>query len=228
MRPERDAPEPRCIKGRLKDLVAFLVMFKEGDQFAVLHHHAVGIQADVVTELIVFCEKFVVKPELCSAVAAVCDPDPEGYLLKSLSEAALIVNVVNIADHLIGLHFLAVKDDAVGKPVDTGVQLAALGKILSYLFYASGKAESVSQGKDREDHCLHCRRPDKNKQQDRKYYERDACAEKADYALSAAFAEIFQELSVILRFSISRLCEFSDGALGLGPAVGGTLYRFFL
>ena len=54
MRLQHNILEAIFIQGRLEDLIAFFVMFKERDQFAALHLDIVGIQADVVPETVVF------------------------------------------------------------------------------------------------------------------------------------------------------------------------------
>ena len=59
MRPEHDFLEAIFIQGRFQDLIVFFVMLKEWDQFAVFHTDAVGIQANVVPELIVFGKKLI-------------------------------------------------------------------------------------------------------------------------------------------------------------------------
>ena len=70
MWPKHNILKAICIQERLKDLIAFFVMFKERDQFAVLHADIVGIQADVVPERVVFVNLFISKSKLyCFAVS---------------------------------------------------------------------------------------------------------------------------------------------------------------
>ena len=113
MRPEHNFLKAIFIQGRLKDLIAFFVMPKEGDQFAVFHTDAVSIQANVVPELVVFGKKFIDQSKLSFIGASIGDADLKGNLLKALLKAALIGHALHIIYHLIRLYFFAIEDDIV-------------------------------------------------------------------------------------------------------------------
>jgi hypothetical protein len=131
------------IQGRLKDQIAFFVMFKERDHLAALHLYAVGIQADVVPETVVFGKKFIDKSKLYLLGASIGDADLKGNLLKALFKAALIGHMFQIIDHLIRLYFLAIEDDIMGQPIQNGVQFATFSIDFTNFSDAADKADSV-------------------------------------------------------------------------------------
>lgn len=143
VRPEYNFLKAIFIQGRLKDLIAFFVMPKERDQFAVFHTDAVGIQANVVPELVVFGKKFIDQSKLSFIGASIGDADLKGNLLKVLLKAALIGHALHIIDHLIRLYFFAIEDDIIGQSIQTGVQFATFSTVFANAFDANAKADSV-------------------------------------------------------------------------------------
>ena len=159
MRPEHNFLKAIFIQGRLKDLIALFVMPKEWDQFAVFHTDAVGIQANVVPELVVFGKKFIDQSKLSFIGASIGDADLKGNLLKALLKAALIGHALHIIYHLIRLYFFAIEDDNVGQSIQTGMQFATCGIVFKNALDADGKVvthvvkyyDSVIKGKDGQD-----------------------------------------------------------------------------